>query len=497
ASPHIGHAYTNIIIDCMARYKRIQGQYPFFLTGTDEHGEKIKKTAEEKGEDVNVFVDSVVENFKNLWKSLNISYDCFVRTTDTSHHQAVKAVITILSEKGDIYKEKYKGYYCLPCESFWTASQVEETKVCPDCHRQVSILEEDNYFFKLSKYQEWLIDYLKNNPDFVKPRTRYNEVLSFLANNTLEDLCISRPKKRLSWGIDFPLDNDYVVYVWFDALINYISAVGFSVDKEKFKTLWPADIHFMAKDILRHHAVYWPIMLYALGLDLPKTVFAHGWWNFQGEKMSKSRGNIVNPLDLIQQIPVDALRYFLLREIPVGADGNFSWKAIVSRVNSDLANDLGKLVYRTLNMTEKYFQGNISCSAKAVPSSFSPAIEEIETKYNLLMDNGEFSQALESVFRFISVMNKFIEETKPWVLNREQKKQELEDFLYSLLEGIRITAIYLYPFIPETSLSIFRQIGFAVLSGAELGLLSKAHWSEQRQYKITKESPLFPRIDVD
>ena len=494
ARPHIGHAYTNVITDCIARYKRLKGDEVFFLTGTDEHGEKIKEAADDTSKEVKVFADDVVKNFKELWKTLDISNDFFIRTTDDFHEDITKKIITKLYEKGDVYKAKYKGFYCMPCETFWTDTQVKEASgLCPECKREVEEIEEENYFFKLSKYEGWLKDYLKDNPDFVQPKARHNEVVGFLENHSLEDLCISRPRSRCSWGIDFPLDSNYVVYVWFEALINYISAIGFLTDEKKFNKWWPADIHFMAKDILRHHAVFWPVMLKALDVPIPKIVFAHGWWKFEGEKMSKSRGNIVNPFDVVKQVGIDGLRYFLLREVPVGLDGNFSWAALINRVNSDLANDVGNLVYRTLNMAEKYFEGKISQKSKDIPKEFNVAFLEMKEKYSQCMERIELSAALEVVFKFISVMNKYIEDTKPWTLWKEKEVEKLEQFMYSLLEGIRCVAIYLYPFMPTTAQSIYRQLGLDFKEAD----LKKVEWAQVSKFTINKEKPLFPRIDVD
>jgi len=478
ASPHIGHSYTNIAADCLARYmRRLLGEENvWFLTGTDEHGQKIQRAAETEGLAPEKFVDKMVLTFKNLWKELNISYNDFIRTTEERHIAVVRRALEILYQRGDVYEAKYEGWYCTPCETFWTEMQTQD-QACPDCKRPLEKIAETNYFFKLSHYQGWLIDYIKNNPDFIRPEIRQREVLSFLELNKLTDLCISRPKERLSWGIPLPFSPQHVTYVWFDALINYISAVGsFDAEGKYHSQWWPADLHLIGKDILRQHAIYWPIILFALKIELPKTIFAHGWWLMGMSKMSKSRGNVVSPLDMVANFGVDTYRYFLLRDVPFGLDGNFSEDAVTKRFNSDLANDLGNLVYRTLTMIEKYFQGtipergNLDEQGRQIDEKIKALPQELASA----MAIPNFNLALEYLWVLINLANKYIEDTKPWNLVKENKTEELKSFIRLLVDVLREIADQIYPFMPQTAESIVEQLG---------------------KDKIKKGKPLFPRID--
>ncbi len=493
ANFHIGHCYTTIIADAIARYKRLNGYDVFFLTGTDEHGQKIEKKAIEAGVSPKEYVDKIVDNAKDLWKSLDISYDKFIRTTDSEHVVCVQKIFEKLYQQGDIYKGEYKGLYCTPCESFWTETQLKDGK-CPDCGRDVHEVKEEAYFFKLSKYQDRLVDYIESHPEFIQPVSRKNEMINNFIKPGLEDLCVSRTSFK--WGIPVTFDDKHIVYVWIDALSNYISALGYlSQDDSKFKRYWPADLHIVGKEIVRFHTIIWPIMLMALGLELPKKVFGHGWLVIDGGKISKSSGNYQDPREYIAMYGIDAVRYFVLREVPFGNDGNFSVDAMVTRANADLANVLGNLVNRTIGMINKYFDGvvtNTRCSEELDADLIKVALS-LRDKVDKDMDKLEVSSALEHIFDLFRACNKYIDETMPWILAKEEnKKDRLSTVLYNLVESIRIGTVFLSPFIPSASERIFKQLNTDIkdmFSVNEFGGYVSGT-------KVGIADPIFQRIEV-
>jgi methionyl-tRNA synthetase len=496
--PHIGHAYTTIAADVLARYWRLQGREVFFLTGLDEHGQKVQQAAAKAGIDPQRYCDGMVPRFRELWERLDISNDAFIRTTDTKHKIVVQRYLQELFDKDLIYKDSYTGWYCTFDERFWTEKDVSNG-LCPECKRPVEQLSEDNYFFKMGQYHDRLIEHIRNHPEFIRPESRRNEVLGFLTTQKLGDLSISRPKSRLAWGIELPFDRDYVTYVWFDALVNYVSALEYKTERPSLDHFWPASVHLIGKDILTTHAVYWSTMLMALGLDLPHTIFAHGWWTVDGEKMSKSRGNVVDPYRMVDEYGADAFRYFLLREVPFGQDGDFSLEAMITRVNSDLANGLGNLLSRTLTLIERARAGRVPAPGKIraaerdLQQAATDLLNDVLPRH---IEQLEFNRALDSTWQVVQIANQYVDKAAPWTLvKNESDADQLNTVLYYMAETLRCLSLATYPFIPMRSQSISSQLGLSTDFTNPL-LKSKIHWGGlEVGTLIHKEASLFPRIE--
>jgi methionyl-tRNA synthetase len=494
ANLHIGNTYTTVAADALARFKRLTGYDVMFLTGTDEHGQKIQRIAEEKGVTPKEYVDEIVAGIKSLWEMMDISYDKFIRTTDGYHIKAVQDIFKKLYDQGDIYKDSYEGWYCTPCESFWTETQLVDGK-CPDCGRPVEKAKEEAYFFKMSKYADRLIKHIEDHPEFIQPESRKNEMLNNFLRPGLQDLCVSRTS--FNWGIPVTFDNEHVIYVWIDALSNYITALGYgNEDASLYERFWPADVHLIGKDILRFHTIYWPIMLMALEVPLPKQVFGHGWLLVDGGKMSKSKGNVVDPVALVNSFGVDPVRYYLLKEIPFGSDGLFNNEIFIKKINSDLANDLGNLLSRTITMIEKYFDSVIPApiAKEDIDNELITLALATPVKVQAAIDDLKIPEALEAIWDLIGRANKYIDETTPWILAKdESKKERLGTVLYNLVESLRFASVMISAFLPTTSGKINEQINSEVTTWDSLSAFD----GTSAGTKVNKGAVIFPRIDVD